>query len=31
MSEPVWLTISEILDIHSEQLAMFGGGDGVYN
>ena len=29
MSEPIWLTVAQILDIHSEQLAMFGGGDGI--
>ncbi len=29
MSEPIWLTGAQILDIHSEQLAMFGGGDGI--
>ncbi len=29
MSEPIWLTIAHIKDIHLEQLAMFGGGDGI--
>jgi len=29
MSEPIWLTVAHIKDIHSEQLAMFGGGDGI--
>ena len=28
MSEPIWLTIVHIKDFHSEQLVMFGGGDG---
>ena len=29
MTEPVWLTIDLVLDIHSEQLALFGGPDGL--
>ena len=29
MSEPAWLTVAQTMDIHSEQLAMFGGGDGL--
>ncbi|MBV8568423.1 MAG: type II toxin-antitoxin system death-on-curing family toxin [Methylobacteriaceae bacterium] len=29
MSEPVWLDLDTVLDIHSEQLALFGGADGV--
>ena len=29
MSEPVWLTRDLVLDIHSEQLALFGGPEGV--
>ena len=29
MSEPRWPDITIVLDIHAEQLALFGGGDGV--
>jgi len=29
MSEPEWLDISIVLDFHAEQLALFGGADGV--
>jgi death-on-curing protein len=29
MSEPEWLDVDIILDVHSEQLALFGGGDGL--
>jgi death on curing protein len=29
MSEPIWLSVAEIKDMHSEQLAMFGGGEGM--
>jgi len=29
VSEPVWLDLDTVLDIHSEQLALFGGADGV--
>ncbi len=29
MSEPVWLTEALIIDIHSEQLALFGGPPGI--
>ena len=29
MTEPNWLTIEMVLDAHSEQLAMFGGPEGV--
>jgi death-on-curing protein len=29
MNEPEWLGVDIILDIHSEQLALFGGPDGV--
>ena len=29
MNEPIWLTIPHALDIHLEQLAMFGGGEGI--
>jgi death-on-curing protein len=29
VSEPRWLAIDEVLDSHSEQLALFGGPDGV--
>jgi len=29
VTEPVWLDTDIVLDIHAEQLAIFGGGDGV--
>jgi death-on-curing protein len=29
MTEPEWLDVDIILDVHSEQLALFGGGDGL--
>ncbi len=29
MSEPIWLDARLVLDIHREQLALFGGPDGV--
>ena len=29
MSEPEWLDIDIVLDVHAEQLALFGGADGV--
>jgi len=29
MSEPEWLDIDIVLDLHAEQLALFGGADGV--
>jgi death-on-curing protein len=29
VSEPEWLDIDIVLDIHAEQLALFGGGDGL--
>jgi death-on-curing protein len=29
MSEPEWLDTSIVLDVHAEQLALFGGADGV--
>lgn len=29
MSEPVWLELSAVIDMHAEQLAMFGGPDGI--
>jgi death on curing protein len=29
VSEPVWLDVSIVLDVHAEQLALFGGPDGV--
>ena len=29
MSEPDWLDLPIVLDVHSEQLALFGGADGV--
>jgi death-on-curing protein len=29
VTEPRWLDVAIVLDIHAEQLALFGGGDGV--
>lgn len=29
MTEPQWLALEIVLDIHAEQLALFGGGDGI--
>jgi death-on-curing protein len=29
VSEPRWLDVSIVLDVHAEQLALFGGADGV--
>ncbi len=29
MNEPVWLDIDTVLDFHAEQLALFGGADGI--
>jgi death-on-curing protein len=29
VSEPEWLDTNIVLDIHAEQLALFGGGDGI--
>lgn len=29
MTEPCWLDLSIVIDVHSEQLALFGGPDGV--
>ena len=29
MTEPEWLDLDIVLDIHAEQLALFGGGDGL--
>ena len=29
MSEPIWLDVDEIIDMHAEQLAIFGGPDGI--
>ena len=29
MNEPVWLEIDIVLDVHAEQLALFGGADGI--
>ena len=29
MSEPIWLDVEEIIDMHAEQLALFGGPEGV--
>ena len=29
MSEPLWLEVAEIIDLHAEQLARFGGPEGI--
>jgi death-on-curing protein len=29
MNEPIWLDVAEVLDMHAEQLALFGGADGI--
>jgi death on curing protein len=29
MSEPIWLDVEIVIDFHSEQLALFGGPDGI--
>jgi death-on-curing protein len=29
MSEPIWLDVDEVVDMHAEQLAIFGGPEGV--
>jgi death-on-curing protein len=29
MSEPIWLDIDEVIDMHAEQLATFGGPEGI--
>ena len=29
MSEPIWLDVEEVIDMHAEQLAIFGGPEGV--
>jgi death-on-curing protein len=29
MSEPIWLDVHEVIDMHAEQLAIFGGSEGV--
>jgi death-on-curing protein len=29
MNEPIWLDVEIVLDLHAEQLALFGGPDGV--
>ena len=29
MSEPTWLDVAEVIDMHTEQLALFGGADGI--
>jgi death on curing protein len=29
MSEPIWLDVDEVVDVHAEQLAMFGGREGI--
>lgn len=29
MSEPIWLDVDEVIDVHAQQLATFGGPEGV--
>lgn len=29
MNEPIWLDVDEVIDMHAEQLAMFGGPEGI--
>src|SRR3954468_2603328 len=29
MTEPEWLDVNIVLDVHAEQLALFGGADGI--
>jgi len=29
MSEPIWLDVDEVIDMHAEQLAIFGGPEGL--
>ena len=29
MSEPIWLDVDEVIDMHAEQLSIFGGPEGV--
>ena len=29
MSEPIWLDVDEVIDMHAEQLAIFGGPEGI--
>jgi death-on-curing protein len=29
MNEPIWLDVAEVVDMHAEQLALFGGADGI--
>jgi death on curing protein len=29
MSEPIWLEVDEVIDMHAEQLAIFGGPEGI--
>lgn len=29
MTEPIWLDVDDVIDMHSEQLALFGGPEGV--
>jgi death-on-curing protein len=29
MSEPIWLEVDEVIDMHAEQLAVFGGPEGI--
>ena len=29
MSEPIWLDVDEVINIHAEQLAIFGGPEGI--
>jgi len=29
MTEPIWLEVGEVIDMHAEQLAIFGGPEGI--
>ena len=29
MNEPIWLDVEILIDLHAEQLALFGGPDGI--
>jgi death-on-curing protein len=29
VNEPIWLDIAELIDMHAEQLSLFGGADGI--
>ncbi len=31
MNEPIWLDVEILIDLHAEQLALFGGPDGIRN